>query len=125
MATVPSILVADDEPGICSLLKKVLTKQGYRVFTTTSGQRVVSILKTRDVQLVLLDLKMPDMGGLEVLGKIRAMKKGTLPAVVILTGQGSPSSAREAIRLGAVDYLAKPFDLDLFNAVVKEALRGK
>lgn len=125
MGTGPSILVADDEPGICNLLKKALTKEGYRVLTTTSGRQVVSILKTQDVHLLLLDLKMPDMGGIEVLEKIRAIKKGPLPAVVILTGHGSPSSAREAIRLGAVDYLAKPFDLGLVNAVVKEALREK
>lgn len=121
----PSILVADDEPGICNLLKKALTREGYKVSTATSGRRVVSILKRRDVQLLLLDLKMPDMGGIEVLEKIRAIKKGPFPAVVIMTGHGSPSSAREAIRLGAVDYLAKPFDLNLVNAVVKEALRAR
>ena len=117
-----TILVVDDEVEIGRVLKKVLTLEGYRILVTTSGQSALSLLRKEQVNLILLDLKMPRMGGLEVLKKVRAQKrKGGIP-VVMLTAYGSVSSAREAMTLGAVDYLTKPFDLDAVKSAVREAL---
>lgn len=117
------ILVVDDEPELCHVLQKVLKKEGYRVLTATTGQKAIELLKKEKVHLLLLDLKMPDIGGLELLKKIRGegKKKNRVPTV-ILTAYGSLSSAREAMALGAVDYLTKPFDLDEVKSVVKEVL---
>lgn len=117
-----TILVVDDEAELCDILKKVLTKEGYHTLTARTGKRALTLLKQEDVRLILLDLKMPGMDGLEILGKIKKMKDRPTPVVVILTAHGSLSSAREAMQLGAVDYITKPFDLDMIKAVVKEAL---
>lgn len=120
------ILVVDDEPELCKVLKKVLEKEGYRVLTATKGQKAFSLLKKEKIHLLLLDLKMPDMGGLELLKKIRGWdtggkNKNQVPAVII-TAHGSLSSARSAMELGVIDYLTKPFDLDEVKSVVREAL---
>ena len=116
-----TILVADDEEALCRVLKKVLAKEGYRVLLAPNGRRALALLKREEVHVVLLDLKMPGIGGLEILKRIRALKKGS-PAVVILTAYASLSSAREAMELGAVDYLTKPFDLMDVKKVIREAL---
>lgn len=117
------LLIVDDEPKLCEILEKTLKKEGYRVLTATTGRKALSLLKKEKVHLLLLDLKMPDIGGLELLKKIRGKgKKKNLVPTVILTAYGSLSSAREAMELGAVDYLTKPFGLDEVKSVVKEHL---
>lgn len=117
------ILIVDDEPELCKVLKKVLEKEGYRVLTATKGQKALSLLKKEKIHLLLLDLKMPDIGGLELLKRIRGKGKIKNPVpAVILTAYGSLSSAREAMELGAVDYLTKPFDLDEVKSIVREVL---
>lgn len=123
MSSFPLVLIADDEPELCNVLKKTLIKEGYQVLTANTGTRALALLKKEKIRLLLLDLKMPRMSGLEVLKKIRMAQKGqpSVP-VVILTAYGSLSSAREAMKLGAVDYLTKPFDLNVVKAVVREAL---
>ena len=120
------ILIVDDELELCKVLQKTLKKEGYHVLIATTGQKALSLLKKEKVDLLLLDLKMPLISGLELLKKIRktvpeGKKKSTIPAV-ILTAYGSLSSAQEAMSLGAVEYLTKPFDLKEVITVVKEAL---
>lgn len=123
MSQASQILVVDDEPALCNVLQKTLKKAGYRVLTATTGRKALSLLKKEKVHLLLLDLKMPTLGGLELLKKIRGKGKMKNPVpAVILTAYGSLSSARLAMELGAVDYLTKPFDLDEVKSVVKEVL---
>lgn len=124
MPTAATILVVDDEPELCNVLKKVLTKEGYRVLIATSGRRTLSLLKKeKDIRSILLDLKMPGIDGLDLLKKMKTFwGRRKRPAVIILTAYGSLSSAREAMELGAVDYLTKPFDLEDVKTAVKEAL---
>jgi DNA-binding response OmpR family regulator len=126
MTASPTILVVDDEPELCDVLKKVLTKEGYCVLIATSGHRGLSLLKKeKDIRLILLDLKMPAIDGLDLLKKMKkSWGRRKRPAVIILTAYGSLSSAREAMELGAVDYLTKPFDLKDVKRAVKEALGG-
>lgn len=117
-----SILVIDDEKGICAFFEKVLTKEGYRVLTALSGDRGLAIIKMEKPDMVLLDLKMPGMDGIEVLRQIKKIDKNIV--VIILTAYGTMETARMAMRLGAFDYLTKPFDLEYVKAVVKDGLRS-
>lgn len=123
MPTLSRILVIDDEPKLCDVLKRVLTKEGYHVLTATSGRQALSLFKREEnIRLILLDLKMPVIGGLDLLKKMKASGRKKTPAVIILTAYGSLSSAREAMELGVVDYLTKPFDLGDVKHAVREAL---
>lgn len=123
MPCASQILIVDDEPELCKVLKKVLTKEGYRVLTATTERKALSLLKKEKIHLLLLDLNMPGIGGLEVLQKIRGKgKKKNLVPTVILTAYASLFSAREAMELGAVDYITKPFDLNEVKSVIKEVL---
>jgi CheY-like chemotaxis protein len=119
------ILVADDEPALLNILKKHLSKKGYSVLTAGNGLEVLTLLESKEVQLIILDLNMPRMGGLNLLRKIRQLKGAPQLPVVILTAYVSPSSAREAMQLGAIEYLTKPFDLVQLTSVVREALKAK
>ena len=108
MTSSPTILIVDDEPELCAVLEKTLKKEGYHALTATTGRRALALLKKEKVHLLLLDLKMPDMGGLDLLKKIRGKeaapkgkKKKGVP-VVILTAYGSLSSAREAMVIASV-----------------------
>lgn len=120
MEATPTILVVDDERELCAILKKTLSREGYRVLTATSGLAALKIIKKEKVNLLLVDLKMPRMDGLEFLK--RAKKGKCAVTTIMLTAYGSLSSAREAMGLGVCDYLTKPFDLKEVVTLVKEAL---
>ncbi|MBI2068115.1 MAG: response regulator [Deltaproteobacteria bacterium] len=121
MTSKRTILVVDDEVDLCTVLRKILTREGYSVLIALEGGKVLPLLKRNVVDLVLLDLKMPKMDGIEVLKAIRRKIKKPIP-VIILTAHGSLSSAREAMELGSVDYLTKPFNLQTVKKAVREAL---
>jgi two-component system response regulator AtoC len=104
------ILVADDDPAICELLKTFLEDEGFTVDSAASGQSALDSLKSGDYDLVLLDMRMPEMTGLDVLKQLRE-KQGELP-VILMTAHGSPNVAIQASSLGAYSYLTKPFELD-------------
>lgn len=116
-----TILIIDDEKDICRLFKKVLVEEGYKVFTATSGQEGLSKIRKESPSIVFLDLKMPMMDGIQTLCEIRNINK-KLP-VIMLTGFGSLKTAKEAMNLGAHDYVTKPFDLNAIKAAVKDAMR--
>lgn len=119
----PDILVIDDEMEICGFLKDVLTTEGYVVATATDPKEGLRIVEQSRPDLVLLDLKMPGMSGIDVLRRIKKIDEGM--AVIIITGFGSMDTARAAMRLDAFDYITKPFDLSHVKAVVKDALARK
>lgn len=118
-----SILVVDDEVEICDLLQSFLAQEGYQVFTATNGVEAISLGKQNELDLALLDIKMPGMDGIEVFRKLKKVRKDM--GVIILTGYGTLGTAKEAMRLGAYDYLTKPFDLGLVKNIIQEALEGK
>jgi two-component system, NtrC family, response regulator AtoC len=105
-----NILVADDDPAICDLLITFLEDEGFKVSAASSGQLALESLKSGDYDLVLLDMRMPGMTGLDVLKQLRE-KQGELP-VILMTAHGSPNIAIQASSLGAYGYITKPFDLD-------------
>lgn len=123
MTSFPTILIVDDEVALCKVLQKTLTREGYSSLIAKDGLEALKIIKKQKIDLILLDLQMPQMTGLEFLQK--ATKINKLPPTIILTAHGSLSSAREAMQLGALDYLTKPFDLDEVIKVVKETLGVK
>ena len=116
----PRILVIDDEVEICNFLKDLLTTEGYTVFTASDPLKGLQMTEKLRPDLVLLDLMMPQMSGIEVLRRIKKID-GTI-AVTIITGFGSMDTARAAMRLEAFDYVTKPFDLAHVKALVKDAL---
>src|SRR4051812_11005708 len=114
------ILVIDDEAGIRDSLKMTLEYEGYEVIGASSGQEGLALAERDAPDLVLLDVKMPGMDGLEVLDRLRAMNE-TLP-VVVVSGHGTISTAVEATKKGAFDFIEKPFASDRVLVSLRNAL---
>jgi len=118
--SVDTVLIVDDEKGVCDILKKILLQDGYNVRIATSGARALSVMKGKSADLVLLDINMPGMDGIETLRKLREFDKDAV--VIILTAYGTLGTAREAMELGAYDYITKPFNAEFVKSMVKEGL---
>jgi len=114
-----TILVADDERAIREGCHRVLTSQGYQVLSAENGQVALDTLTRNSVDILLLDLKMPVMGGEEVLGVVR-QDYPRIP-VIIITGHGTVDTAVECMKKGAYDFVTKPFQLDPFLLIVRRA----
>ena len=114
------LLLVDDEVGYLDVLSKRLTRRGYKVTTASSGAEAIRAARRWDFDVAVVDLKMEDMDGIEVLKTLKRM----VPAleVIILTGHGSERAAREGIAHGAFDYLIKPIGLDPLIARIDAAL---
>ncbi len=116
----PRVLVADDERNIRKNLAMVLAAQGYQVDEAKDGDEALDLCKQNHPDIAFVDLHMPNMQGLEVLAHIRALSPKT--AVVIITAYGSAANATEAMKLGAVDFLEKPFDPSIIRILAEEIL---
>lgn len=103
-----SILLIDDDKSLQRVLEYQLEKEGYIVLTADSGINGLDIFQENDVGLVITDIQMPEMDGMELLKRLKSISSNTL--VIIITAYGSIQSAVEAMRLGAFDYITKPFD---------------
>lgn len=113
------LLLIDDEEGYVTILAKRLAKRNFLVKTALSGVEAIRILRSESFDLAVLDLKMEDMDGIEVLKVFKAMEP-EMP-VIILTGHGSETAAREGMEFGAFDYLIKPCDLSELVDRIREA----
>ena len=118
-----SILVVDDEAGVRSSLAGILGDEGYAVEAVESGEAALAALENRRYDLLLLDVWMPGMDGLEVLARVR-MLDPEVP-VVVISGHGSIETAVKAVRMGAQDFVEKPLALEKTLLVVKNALRQR
>ncbi len=119
-----SILVADDEPNIRRVLEAVLSKDGHTVQTAENGRKGLEILsKDNNIDLLITDLIMPDMNGVELLAAAKEINSNI--SVLMITAHGTIKSAVDAMKLGAFDYITKPFDLDEIKLVVKNALERR
>jgi DNA-binding NtrC family response regulator len=105
----PRLLVVDDDRAILTLIGTIAVAEGFDVATTINGEDAMKELRQRPAELVLLDLRMPGIGGLDVLRAVREISPRC--RVVLMTGYATIDSAVEAVKLGATDYLTKPFDL--------------
>src|SRR6056297_1882432 len=115
------ILIIDDEPHICRNCRKILSKNDYETDYTLEGHKALAMLAENSYDLVITDIRMGPVGGTEVLKWIRENTPETL--VIIITGYASISSAVDIMKMGAFDYLPKPFTPDELRAVVAEALK--
>ncbi len=116
------ILIVDDEPLQRDILKTILSEEGFEVSTASSGNEAFSIIAKTPPKVVLTDLKMPGISGMELLERIQQMEIVPAPAVLIMTAYGTISSAVEAIKKGAYDYLTKPLDKETVLFKVRQAI---
>jgi DNA-binding NtrC family response regulator len=103
------MMLVDDEERFLSTTKKLLSRKGIEALTASSGAEALEKLKTRNIQVVILDVKMPGMDGIETLKQIK--RQFPLVEVIMLTGHGTVESAVEGLKSGATDYLTKPTDI--------------
>src|SRR3989304_2724711 len=115
----PSILIVDDEKAARYGMKKLLEKDNYLVYEAKDGTDAMQILKTQHPALVFLDINMPQLDGMKTMEMIHAMKNP--PLVVIVTAYGSEKTAVEAMKKGAYDYVAKPYEIDELRIIAKNA----
>ncbi|SFL56091.1 two-component system, NtrC family, response regulator [Desulfomicrobium norvegicum] len=119
MTSQSTVLVIDDEPAHRLMVRVVLGDAGFKVLEADNGSSGLATLRARPVDVVLLDMRMPGMSGLDVLQKMH--EEGMTTPVIMLTAFGNVSSAVESMKIGAWDYLTKPTDNDELLAVVKKA----
>ena len=105
------VLVVDDEPSILRLLQSVLEQRPYHVDTADGGLTALALVRRNVYDLILLDMRMPDLDGLATLREIKKIDSN--PSVLIMTGYGTINSAVDAIKAGAEDFLTKPISLDV------------
>lgn len=117
------ILVVDDEPSLRDVLSIMLKKAGYTTATAVDGEEAVSKVGKDIYDLVITDLKMPGMGGMDVLKAVKLASPDTV--VLVVTAFGSAESAVEAMKLGAYDYLTKPFQIDEVQLIIRNALEKR
>ncbi len=115
-----SILIVDDEAGIRDSLSSILTEEGYAVESVSSGEECLARLAKDRIDLVLLDIWLPQMDGIETLERMR--RDGHFPMVVMISGHGNIETAVRATKLGAFDFVEKPLSLEKTMQSVKRAL---
>lgn len=123
MDTKKSILVVDDEDDFTHLMEEILVKNNYNAFIAHSGAEALQMMDARKFDLIILDLIMPELGGLHLLKKGNQLEPK--PPVIVLTGDARVESVVEAMKLGAYDYLSKPMDWNKLEIAVKNALLTK
>ena len=117
------ILVVDDDQDSCELVEKILKKEGYRVTSLTDGRKVDEEMRKSEIHLAIVDLKMPEISGLDVVQLIKHQDSDC--AVIMMTGYATLDSAVSALRGGVVDYLRKPVREDELLGAVRRALAAK
>lgn len=118
-----SILIVDDDKLTCETLERALSEE-YTVYSASNGQEALDIIeKGEPVDVVLSDLMMPGLTGLEILGRINSLHDK--PVVILITGQGTIDTAVQAMKLGAYDYLVKPIHLDRLSLLIEKSIENK
>lgn len=115
------ILIIDDEPTVRDFLQEALKRKKIQVRLASSGREALNELKNDKFNLVISDIRLPDLNGMELLKKNKKIKNG--PGVIMITGYSTVKSAVEAMKIGAYDYIAKPITLDVMELVVERYFR--
>ena len=118
-----NLLIVDDEKDFVEMFSLRLSGQGEKVFTAFSGQEALKVLSANTIDVVILDIRMPEMDGIEALTRIKAAYP--LVEVILLTGHGSAETAVEGLKLGAFDYLMKPADFEEIQTKIALARKRK
>jgi len=119
----PRILVVDDERSMREMLQIVLRREGYEVLLAENGRAAIDLLEREPVDILISDIKMPDLSGVDVLRAAKRIDADILG--IMITAFASTETAVEAMRLGACDYLSKPFDIDLLKMKVREKIENR
>ena len=109
MDTQRTIMVVDDNPDIITIVKTILEGKGYQVLSASSGQELLNLLPDRKPDLIILDIMMPEMDGLEVLGRLKAVTETAAIPVILLTAKVQYEDVLGGYKLGADYYITKPF----------------
>lgn len=112
------LLIVDDQFGIRILLNEVFQKEGYKIFQASNGKQALDIVKMRRPDLVLLDIKIPGIDGIEILKRMKKIVPDI--KVIVMTAYGELNMIEEAMELGAITYFAKPFDIEEMRDTVKK-----
>lgn len=120
----PSILIVDDDRDILNVLPGVLAQEGYEVSSAESGEEALEKVVRYPIDLLVLDIMLPGISGLEVCKWVREHVSSQLP-IIILSGAGNEANKVKALSLGANDYLTKPFSMSMFQACIKAHLRDQ
>jgi EAL domain-containing protein (putative c-di-GMP-specific phosphodiesterase class I)/CheY-like chemotaxis protein len=120
MTQTPRVLVVDDEPSIRRVLSDFLKMEGFSVDTASDGEAALSHLSNDQYDVVISDLKMPKLGGLELLGEVARLNPDAL--TIVMTGFGTVDTAIHAMKAGAYDYILKPFNVDVVLATIVQGL---
>src|ERR1700722_2148513 len=119
--SVPStILLADDEPNIRRVFEALFTREGHTVLTAENGRKALELAGAHQIDMLITDLIMPDMSGVDVLQKVKQLHPAC--SAIIVTAYGSIKSAVEAMRFGAFNYIQNPFDLEEVKLLVRKGL---
>lgn len=118
-----SILIVDDDVNLCTVLSEELKAVGYETSYLTDGEEVAKVLQNQKVDLLLLDLKMPGTDGFELLQKIN-LHRNSHPKIIVLTAYADVKSAIESARLGATDFISKPYDFDELLITIRKVLQS-
>jgi len=116
------ILIIDDDINLCTVLSEELAEVGYETNFLTGGENVSDYIKTNPVDLILLDLKMAGNDGFQVLREIEHVKNSS-PKVIVLTAYADVKSAIDAAKLGATDFISKPYDFDELLITIRKVLQ--
>ena len=116
------ILVVDDEPKMRRVLEIMLQKLGHQVFCASNGREALEVFQDNAIDLIIADLRMPEMDGIELLSNLRA-RKFDVP-VLVVTAHGTVETAVAAMKYGAFDYIVRPFDMDALLLAIERALAG-
>ncbi len=114
------ILIVDDQFGIRILLSEIFQKDGYETYQAANGLQALNIVTENEPDIVILDMKIPGMDGLEILRRLKEMNPNI--KVIMMTAYGELDMINEAMKLGAITHFAKPFDIDEVRDVIKKQL---
>ncbi|OGF45285.1 MAG: hypothetical protein A2231_11180 [Candidatus Firestonebacteria bacterium RIFOXYA2_FULL_40_8] len=117
------ILIVDDDQSVCSILTRFLKKEEYETETVNFGLAGVAAFKEKKPSLVFLDIKLPDISGIEVLRRIKEIERGT--PVIMITGNTDADCVLSAFRLGACDCIFKPFDFNYLKGAIKTLIGNR
>lgn len=114
------VLVVDDDESLRRVIEYNISEEGYKVLSASNGKKAMDIFRQEDVDLVITDLQMPEMGGIELIRQLRAVSPSAM--VIVVTAFGTVDTAVESMKLGAFEYITKPFNREELKMVVKKAL---
>jgi YesN/AraC family two-component response regulator len=117
------VLIVDDEPDFVESVEWQLTKRGYRIFTALSGKDAIDLLRRERIDVLLADIRMPEMDGIELIRQAAGIDSDLQS--IVLTGHGGIDTAVEAMRLGAINYLRKPVGVDELDVAIQKGIERR